>query len=703
MTSNNYYCLFFTNFRLAMIKFLKFIPAQLTFFLIVGILFGNYFSFLPIDLFSIFGGLILLLTAVYFFANTQFQTPFLFPVLVFLISFFIGIGAITFNNQLNNGKHYSKIIQFSAEEPVSALFTIESVLKSTKYYHKYEAEVFQLNGKKTIGKILVNIKKDSANSQLQVDDCLAVKMVFSAVAEPLNPYGFNYKKYLQQQQIHHQIYGENFQFLRLPKTNQTLKGIAAKIREKINLALIQNGFKDDELAVVNALLLGQRQHLTSELQQSYVGAGAIHILAISGLHIGIILLILTAVFKPLHYFKYGKLTATIIIIAILWMYAIIAGLSASVVRAVTMFTSIAIAMQVNRPSSTYKTLVISMFFLLLFNPYYLFEMGFQLSYLAVFSIVWIQPKIYHLWSPKFWILDKLWQLLTVSMAAQIGVLPLSLYYFHQFPGLFFVSNLVIIPVLGIILTAGIIIISLAVLQIAPQFLVDVYIFIIRQMNHFVSWISNQEFFIIQQISFSFLLIIAFYALLFFGLKWTEKKVFFRFVLVLISVILIQTVFVFEKYKLESTKEFIVFNESNSSTIGIRNGNTAQFFASEDSLKTNTNFMTAYIVGSGLDEISPSEKIKNLYFFSNETILIVDSLGIYKFNSLRPTIVILRQSPKINLERLIKNLNPKIVVADGTNYKSYLKDWEQTCLKNKTPFHNTLQKGAFVLNNNLFIP
>ena len=680
-----------------MIKFLKFIPAQLTFFLIVGILFGNYFSFPPIQLISVIGTLILLFSGVYFYANKQFQTPFFFPVLVFLISFFIGFFAITFKNEMNHKNHYSKIAQFSAEEPVSALIAIESVLKSTTYYDKYEAEVFQMDGKKATGKILVNIKKDSAKSQLRVDDRLAVKMAFNEISEPLNPYGFNYKKYLRQQQIHHQIYGENSRFLRLKKTKQTVKGIAAKIREEINLALIQNGFKDDELAVVNALLLGQRQNLTSELQQSYVGAGAIHILAISGLHIGIILLILTAVFKPLHDFKHGKIAATISIVIILWMYAIIAGLSPSVVRAVAMFTAIAIAMQVNRPSSTYKTLVISMFFLLLFNPYFLFEVGFQLSYLAVFSIVWIQPKWYNLWKPKFWLLDKVWQLLTVSMAAQMGVLPLSLYYFHQFPGLFFVSNLVIIPVLGIILTAGIVIIILSVFQMAPQFLVDAFIFVIKQMNHFVSWISQQEFFIIKQISFSLLLMMAFYALLFFGLKWTEKKVFYRFSLVLIAVILVQSVFIFEKYSLETTKEFIVFNESRASTVGLKTGNKIQFDSSADSLKSFANFKMAYLVGAGLNEMLPSEKIKNLYHFNNEIILIVDSLGIYNVNSLKPTMVILRQSPKINLDRLLQKLNPKIVIADGTNYKSYLKDWEKTCLKNKTPFHNTLQKGAFVLD------
>jgi len=681
-----------------MIKFLKFIPAQLTFFLIAGILFGNYFSLQPIELMVVFGSLLLLITAIYFYANKQFQTPFIFPVLVFLVSFCIGLGAITLKNQLNNKKHYSNQLQFSDSIPAVALISIDGVLKSTTYYDKYEAEVTQLNDQKAIGKILVNIQKDRTKRQLQVDDRLAVKLVFSTIAEPLNPYGFNYKKYLQLQQIHHQIYGDTSQFLRLPKTNQTIKGIAANIREKINVALIQYGFKNDELAVVNALLLGQRQHLTSELQQSYIGAGAIHILAISGLHIGIILLILSAVFKPLHYFKHGKLAASIIIITILWLYAIIAGLSPSVVRAVAMFTAIAIAMRVNRPSSTYKTLVISMFFLLLFNPYYLFEVGFQLSYLAVFSIVWIQPKLYNLWKPKWWLLDKIWQLLTVSMAAQIGVLPLSLYYFHQFPGLFFVSNLVIIPVLGIILTAGIVIIILSVLQIAPQFLVDAFIFVIRQMNHFVSWVAQQEIFIIQQISMSFLLMVAFYLLLFFGLKWTEKKVFYRFVLVLISIVMLQTVFIFEKYTAQSADEFIVFNQSKASTVGKRNGNLIRFDTSTDSLKTAANFKMAYLVGAELVEIIPSEKIKNLYRFKDETILIVDSLGLYKFNSLKPTMVILRQSPKINLERLIENLNPKIIIADGTNYKSYLKDWEQTCLKNKTPFHNTMQKGAFVLNN-----
>jgi competence protein ComEC len=155
-----------------------------------------------------------------------------------------------------------------------------------------------------------------------------------------------------------------------------------------------------------------------------------------------------------------------------------------------------------------------------------------------------------------------------------------------------VSNLVIIPVLGIILTAGIVIIILSVLQIAPQSLVDAFIFVIRQMNHFVSWVAQQEIFIIQQISMSFLLMVAFYLLLFFGLKWTEKKVFYRFVLVLISIVMLQTVFIFEKYTAQSADEFIVFNQSKASTVGKRNGNLIRFDTSTDSLKAAANFKMA---------------------------------------------------------------------------------------------------------------
>ena len=162
----------------------------------------------------------------------------------------------------------------------------------------------------------------------------------------------------------------------------------------------------------------------------------------------------------------------IIVVSLLWGFALVAGFSASVVRAVTMFTFVAYALYLNRPSNTFNILALSMFFiLLLINPMLLFQVGFQMSYAAVFAIVWIYPLLQRLWFPKNVVVRKLWQLLSVSVAAQLGVLPISLFYFHQFAGLFFITNLAIVPFLGLVLGMGILVIILSLLNLLPDFLV----------------------------------------------------------------------------------------------------------------------------------------------------------------------------------------------------------------------------------------
>jgi competence protein ComEC len=682
-----------------MLKFLKFVPVQLTVFLIFGILFGRFFNIEPIQLLIVIGILLVLFVAVFLYANQKFGTSFLFTIVVFVLSFFIGVSAITFKNSQNQQSFYANQPNFSKVTPQTAVIVIRKVLKPTAYSYKYEAIVVDFNAEKTIGKILVNIKKDSVNNLLKVDDELLINTLFHEISAPKNPYGFNYKKYLENQQIYHQIYLENSQFINFKKTNITIKGIAATIRNNIDKALVKNGFKNNELAVIDALLLGQRQNISADLLQNYSGAGAIHILAVSGLHVGIILLILTFLLKPLHYFKNGKQLALFGTVLLLWIFAIIAGLSASVVRAVTMFTAIAIGMYSNRTTNIYNTLIISMFFLLLIHPNYLFEVGFQLSYLAVFAIVWIQPKIVSLWTPKNWLFDKLWQLFTVSIAAQIGVLPLSLFYFHQFPGLFFVSNLVIIPVLGIILFLGIVVIILALLDILPHLLGEFYMLIIETMNNFVGWIANQESFIIQNITFSLVFLLASYAFIFLLFKWTEKRNFNRIVLLFISILIIQGVLIFEKYQMQTTNNFIVFNKSKESMVGIRVEENLEIDTSKNTTDISNYTLKNYLIGTGIKEKINFNEMQKVYFFNNETILMVDSLAVYKLKSFKPTIVILQQSPKINLERLLKILQPKILIADGSNYKSYVLKWKQTCAKNKTPFYNTMQNGAFILDGN----
>lgn len=685
-------------FYAAMRKFWEFIPFQLTLFMLIGILLGNYF--LPNPEVIIYGlvFLVILFFCAYFYTNKPFKNTLVFSVIFYLLTINVGVATVILNTDTTKTSYFENQFEFSTSEVQEGVLSVTKVLKPTSYYNKYEAVVLQLNSKRVIGKVLVNIQKDSLSNALDVDDQFFVTTFFQEVSEPKNPYEFNYKNYLKNQQIHYQLYFKHNEILLIDTTTHTLKGVAAEIREVINDSLQRVGFKGNELAVINALLLGQRQQISYDLMQSYTGAGAIHILAVSGLHVGIILLILTFLLKPLHQIKHGKLVASILIVVALWIFALIAGLSASVVRAVTMFTAITIGMYSNRQVNMYNTLLISMFFLLIFHPNYIFDVGFQLSYSAVFAIVWIQPKLYNLIEIDNWLLNKLWQLFTVSMAAQIGVLPLSLYYFHQFPGLFFISNLVIIPFLGIILITGVLVIVLSVFGVIPSFLVKIYEFIIQSLNVFVEWISNQDFFIIQHITFSILVMFTSYMFILFIFKWFEKKNFYRLILVFSSIIALQAVVVFQKHELETAHSFIVFNKSKESVLGVRNGNKLELECSQKVVEITKNPLKSYVVGTGIDSVVLQKKQNNFLEFNDERVYIVDSLGLYQLKSLQPTIVVLSQSPKINLNRLISFLKPNIIIADGSNYKSYVEHWKQTCLQTKTPFYNTMQNGAYKLSD-----
>jgi len=336
-----------------------------------------------------------------------------------------------------------------------------------------------------------------------------------------------------------------------------------------------------------------------------------------------------------------------------------------------------------------------MFFLLIFKPMFLFDVGFQLSYLAVFGIVWIQPKLYKIYTPTYKVDKKIWEVFSVSIAAQIGVLPLSLYYFHQFPGLFMLSNLIIIPVLGAILVGGIIIIAGALMGILPQFLADIYGFIIAAMNGFINWISHQEQFLFTEISLSFLMMLVSYTVIVFGVQFLINKSPKRLIYFLVSLLLIQSVFLLENHQKKVKKEFIVFHKSRNTILGNRVGEQLFINHDLDSLVIKKNSaMVSYRIGENVNQTYEKE-ISNIIKLENEYILIVDSLGIYQLDGLKNPIILLQQSPKINLERLIKRANPKQIIADGSNYKSYVKRWQKTCKQQKTPFHYTGKNGAFI--------
>ena len=677
-------------------RLLNFTIIKLTICLILGIIIG-YSSNIPLSItIALTSILILALLVFYLMARKQFIKSIWFGVLAFLVMISVGVLTTIFHNQENFSNHYTQVISTEKDSLKTITFRIREVLKPGNYYDKYVIDVLEVDDKITSGKTLLNIQKDTLQHPLKVDDIYVSKTDFKNLIHPLNPHQFDYKDYLKKKYIYHQLFITNESLLTIESNTITLFGIADNIRKYINKKLEPYHFKPDELAIINALLLGQRQDISEEVYTSYTNAGAIHILAVSGLHVGIILLILSLIFKPLEHFKHGKLIKTILLVSLLWSFALIAGLSASVTRAVTMFSIVAIALNLKRPTNIYNTLAISMFVILLFKPLFLFDVGFQLSYLAVFAIVAIDPFLYGLWKPNSSIIDKFWHTFTITISAQFGIIPVSLFYFHQFPGLFFISNLVIIPFLGIILALGIIVILLAVLNILPQILADTFGSIIGFMNSFVGWVSKQETFLLKDISFSLLYVIVSYVLIIAFVRLLLKRNYANLKLFLVAILIVQGTFIYNEYQ-KPSNEFIVFHKSRYSLIGNTINNKIIVASDFDSLvKSKNKIITDYTVANHIKTIE-EKLILPFYQLNNSNLLVIDSLGIYNLKSLKPDFVLLRQSPKINLNRLIDSLKPKQIIADGSNYKSYIKRWESICRKRKLPFHQTSKKGAFIID------
>ena len=302
--------------------------------------------------------------------------------------------------------------------------------------------------------LLYQSMKDSLH-RLAYGDQIVVKGSLQPIAPPTNPHAFDVQQYWAQQQIHHQQYLRSDQWYPLGNhpPNQLVQ-LASSLRQRSREILTQAIVHRQAQGVALALVLGVKEQLEDQVREAYGRAGAMHILAVSGLHMGIVYGVVAFLLMPLRRIRWGQGWHALLCVAALWLFALVTGGSVSVLRAATMFTCIIVADATQRRANIFNTLALSAFLLLLINPYYLFSVGFQLSYLAVLGIVYLQPRLYRLIPCRYGWLDDLWALTAVSIAAQIATLPISLYYFHQFPTYFWLANVVVIPAATFILSLG---------------------------------------------------------------------------------------------------------------------------------------------------------------------------------------------------------------------------------------------------------
>lgn len=367
-------------------------------------------------------------------------------ILYFFVFVFLGITVTQFKKQSHTfsqdilDKQYTKILARVSEQAMPF-----------KNGQKYIVDVFALASqshklKKSKGRVLVYSSEMS--SPVAIGDTIILwKEFVKPINKATHEFEFDYKTYMANQYVYHQVFVKNKGLRVMPLSDNTINifRLAIQVRGHVQKRLEQI-FEDKEiLAISQALLIGYKASLSEEQVGAFSASGTMHVLAVSGLHAGIVFMILNLFFLPFANTLNKKRIKVLVIVPSLFFYAFVTGLSPSVVRAAIMLSLVMVAAALNRKGNIYNTVFATAFFMLLYNPMFLFNVGFQLSFLAVLGIVYFQPKIKKMYQAPNKVVLYIWEIVCVSIAAQLATFPLSLYYFHQFPSYFILSNILVLP------------------------------------------------------------------------------------------------------------------------------------------------------------------------------------------------------------------------------------------------------------------
>lgn len=305
----------------------------------------------------------------------------------------------------------------------------------------------------TSGKLLCYFPVDSHSVNLRCNDCLLTRFNWKELPLPRSAGDFNYREFMQRRQVYGQLKVRSYWVVTKSKVH-TLRSYAFSCRRQL-LKTLKTHLEGQEFAVAAALLIGEDDFVDKPLMAAFTATGTLHVLSVSGMHVGLIYMLLALVLGRLEEKKGWRVGYFVLLYGFLWGYALITGLSAPVVRSAMMLSLVLSGKLLERKSPVLNTLTGSFLLLMMVNPFWLAETGFQLSYLAVFGIMSLHPLLLRQFEfPRLW-MHRIWELISVSLCAQLITVPVGLYYFGQFPNYFLISNLVIIPISTVAIYGGI--------------------------------------------------------------------------------------------------------------------------------------------------------------------------------------------------------------------------------------------------------
>lgn len=342
------------------------------------------------------------------------------------------------------------------------------------------------------GKVLLTLMADSMRSAPQRGEVVLLQAPLEPIARQPDPGGFDLRQWAAGKGVYHQAFAPAENWKRMG-SGAPRPGFFEKAREQIHQWLRASGLPDRERALVKALLLGQRDEMDSGQTQAFVRSGTIHVLAVSGTHVGIIYMAVIWALVFLGKETRGRILRGVLALTALWCYAGLTGFVPSVLRATVMFSLFTVAEMARWRTESLNSLATAAFFLLLWEPAMLYQLSFQLSFLAVLGIVVLYRPIHDLWSPYNPVLSFFWSLASVSIAAQTFTLPLCLYVFQAFPVWFLPANMAIVGLVAFGVYGGILLLAthaIPVLGPLIAFLLKWLLMLLGFLSAFFAWLPG---------------------------------------------------------------------------------------------------------------------------------------------------------------------------------------------------------------------
>lgn len=641
-------------------------------------------------------------------------------VLLWMLAFSTGLIRGELQKVDNDLLHYTQHVS----KDNSIMIGVVSEVKRKKRISAM-VDVQQIDGHSSRGRLLVYFSEKDSALQYEQGDILILEGNIRFIEDNANPKAFNYRSYMKYKGVPCQVFLKSGMHQRIGYNPPNIFIRTSSVIRQWALSIFESRISDQkQFATASAMVLGYRSDLSKDLYTTFSETGTVHVLAVSGLHVGIICMIIMFIFRRIKKDAlWFKLIRLILLITAVWTYALVTGASPAVLRAAVMFSLLLIGKLWFEGVNVYNILACSAILILLYDPYLLFQLSFQFSYLALVSIMFFQPIIERWIDTRYRITTRIWQLATVSIAAQILVFPISVYHFHQFPTYFILSGVVAVFLAFFILSNGILLLCVDNILFLGDIVATIYSVLLEGFLTIIESIQSLPFNSVRNVSFSLLTVVLLYVVILAIMFLTSirsrsfkdvifpkirRRKIFRWIIYTSTLLLIVNS-MFRTYRIKNQSELIIYNIPKAGVLDIFDGVHHYAIQSEDIASEKVEFSCkSYRIYKGSTSpkyVSTFSSIDERYFhlnangsliFGEKHLFFADQFDLKSMFPCRSDVLLVINKTNQSPYEILQYHHTDLVVIDNSLPYRLRNQWLKECRLRGIAVHDIRRDGIFRL-------